>query len=544
MFAIIYIRVSTEDQVKHGYSLEAQEKVCIEKAFQLGCTEYIIFRDEGISGDILNRPGLTEARKLIRQGGVDYFICLDPDRLARSLTLQLVLTDEIEKANVNIEFINFEWKNTPDGKLFAQMRGAIAEYEKAKIRERTNSVKIEKAKSGLLTHFPGTYGYKYDRLLKKMLVDEEEARVVQMIYNWFLEPGKYTGPQEIANRLNDLQIKPPRGEIWHRVTVRRILRNPTYTGTLYLRTINAEGVKNNRYKPPEERISRKPRPREEWCKTSVPEIIPQHVWEEAQQRFEEIRRKKPGKTVAQYLLSGLLRCGFCNCTLHGNLVSNGKRNRRTYRYYVCTAKSPGIPGVDKCNSRNVPADKLEETIWNKVKQWLLNPELLAEDLKSRDDENKLKDAQQEQAGIKKQIEEVVNERVRILRLYQKGNIPEDLADSILKEINDRELRLKKRMNEIEEEILKHKISNQEIANIKTALKEYARNIDNLDFEGRQYIIRLLIKKVIVYDNSLAIKVQIPPVKKPEKAANMRAAVGFDSGNNAPCGGPEKPGCRR
>jgi len=138
-------------------------------------------------------------------------------------------------------------------------------------------------------------------------------------------------------------------------------------------------IENASYKPPQERVSRKERPREEWVPISVPTIIDKQTWEAAQKRFENSRRRWRSYSAYPYLLSGLMRCGKCGATIHGNLVtSKGKRRA----YYVCTAKSPGIPGRERCKSQYLNAPELEEIVWERVSGWLTNPERLRAELQA------------------------------------------------------------------------------------------------------------------------------------------------------------------
>lgn len=137
MVSIVYTRVSTEEQAREGYSLASQLEACRTKATALGATEIVECVDEGASGEILTRPQLTRAREIMRQGGINAFVCLDPDRLARKLAHQLLITEEIERCGVRLEYVNFDRANNPEGNLLYAIRGAIAEYEKEKIKERT-----------------------------------------------------------------------------------------------------------------------------------------------------------------------------------------------------------------------------------------------------------------------------------------------------------------------------------------------------------------------------------------------------------------------
>jgi len=183
MNAIIYVRVSTEEQAREGFSLASQLDACRKKAQEMGATNVIEFADEGVSGEILERPGLTRSRDLVRAGGIEIFLCYDPDRLSRKAAHQMIITEEIEQAHVRLEFVNFDRTSTPEGNMFYQMRGVIAEYEKEKIKERTIRGKLQKAKQGGLTHWPGTYGYSYTRRDGRqdgfVAVNEEEAEVVR-----------------------------------------------------------------------------------------------------------------------------------------------------------------------------------------------------------------------------------------------------------------------------------------------------------------------------------------------------------------------------
>ncbi len=106
------------------------------------------FSDDGYSGGDLNRPALERLRQAVREGRADLVLVFDPDRLSRSLADLLVLADEFERAGVRLEFIAQEVDASPEGRLFFSIRGAVAEFEKAKIRERMVRGKREKARQG------------------------------------------------------------------------------------------------------------------------------------------------------------------------------------------------------------------------------------------------------------------------------------------------------------------------------------------------------------------------------------------------------------
>ncbi|MGI6147774.1 MAG: recombinase family protein [Limnochordia bacterium] len=268
------MRVSTEDQARRGYSIPAQIRECRALA---GKNQAIIFADEGLSGDSLDRPALTEMRRRIRAGEIKEVICLDPDRLSRRLLNQLLLTDEFERYGVELRFVNGDYSKTPEGTLFYALRGAISEFEKAKITERMCRGRREKAKQGKILRDFHVYGYDYDRERAALVVNQAEAQVVRDIFRWFLDPPKdAVGLSGIARLLTERGIPTKRGAPrWHRQVVRQILSNPTYIGQFYHNkwSVTPQGIRL--------------RPREEWILVACPAIIDHTTFEAVQTRLEK-----------------------------------------------------------------------------------------------------------------------------------------------------------------------------------------------------------------------------------------------------------------
>ncbi len=101
-----------------------------------------VFIDDGFSGSTLVRPGLDGLRDAIAMNSYDRVVVYDPDRLARSYVYQMLLLDEAKWHNCEIEFIRCPIGKSPDEHLLLQMQGVIAEYERAKIAERTRRGKL------------------------------------------------------------------------------------------------------------------------------------------------------------------------------------------------------------------------------------------------------------------------------------------------------------------------------------------------------------------------------------------------------------------
>ena len=276
MRAAVYIRVSTEEQAVHGYSLSEQKEACCKRAEELGAGEVLIFADEGVSGAVLDRPGLNALRDAVDSGQVECIILRDPDRLSRKLAHQLLLSEEFEKAGARLEFLDFEWKTTPEGRLFYSIKGAIAEYEREKIRERVTRGKLQKARQGGIPVNFDVYGYRYDPAIGEVSLDDDEADVVRRIFRWFTQ--EEIGIAGVANRLNELKVPTRRGkDFWHRQVVKQILNNPVFKG--------------------EWKYGKK-RPHEEVITIPVPAIVDRETWQKAQDKLHLIRRKWSKRAAA------------------------------------------------------------------------------------------------------------------------------------------------------------------------------------------------------------------------------------------------------
>lgn len=501
--ALVYARVSTEEQATKGYSLEEQVEACQKRARELGASETIVIKDEGVTASILERPGLTKARELVKKGHVGLFVCYDPDRFARNLSHQLLVTEEIEKAGVRLEFVNFEWKNTPEGKLFYSLRGAIAEYEKEKIRQRTMAGKRAKARKGKLTHNPGTYGYDYVPGESTFEVNTTEAAVVRQIFQWAAEGH---GMRAIADMLNDRGIPSPKGKQWAKGTVSRICRNQTYTGVLHLNQYNSEGMKANRYRPENERLSTSIRPKDQWIPIDVPRIIDDVLWRRVQEQRRRAKRLHPGTSKANYLLSGLCRCGLCGYTIHGFLTRPKGKMRR---YYVCTTRNPGIRDVPKCEQPYHPADGLEKAVWKQVASWIRNPESLQEALRGQ---NEAADAPSKLARDEKQMLEdtlakATKERARLLDVLQKGLVPAH-------EIEERLAQLKARTDKAEQRLAELTNAEENLPSVPSpdldeALRVIKEQLRHASFETRQKAVRSLVDSVLVFPEELVVRARVP-----------------------------------
>ena len=495
------MRVSTEDQAKHGFSLGGQLDACRARALSLGAKQVVEYADEGVSGALLKRPGLSALRDALKAGTVDMVIVLDPDRLARNLSHQLLITEEIEKAKARLEFVNFEWRNTAEGQLFYAVRGAIAQFEKEKIKERTSRGRQQKAKTGKLPLSFKPFGYDYDPATSLLVVNGPEAIVVRDMFRWLLEEGD--GPNGIARRLNQLGIPSKKGGQWHRAVVRQILTNRVYTGKFYANRYDTTGLGLNRHRPKDERVAASLRPEEEWIAIDVPAIIGEDVWSQAQKLLERARRLWAGTSKAEYLLSGLMVCGHCQMSMSGhNLKEWGKKRR----VYTCRRAYQGAP-EGACNTK-VDAASVEKAVWDRLLSWLQHPDDLRQEVEQGVDTaaigRELNDIQQGLAQIKQG-------RINIIRILEQGAVTADAMMDSLGRLKEREHDLLAREKEIKEILSQGNVSEKEMQAWREMAEAWLNRLHASDVtaEERKHLVRTLVTRITAHESSLTVFARWP-----------------------------------
>lgn len=159
----IYARVSSEQQAEAG-TIASQLAVLRTQVAQdsLTLTQELTFVDEGYSGSTLIWPGLEQLRDVVVLHGLDRLYVLDPDRLARKYAYQVLLLDEFQRAGVEVIFLNRALGQSAEDELLVQVQGMVAEYERAKILERSRRGKRHAAQTGQVSVLSGApYGYRY-----------------------------------------------------------------------------------------------------------------------------------------------------------------------------------------------------------------------------------------------------------------------------------------------------------------------------------------------------------------------------------------------
>jgi site-specific DNA recombinase len=180
--AILYARVSTDEQARTGYSLAQQIEALREYAAREGYEVFEEVADLGQSGASLERPGMDRVRDLVAAGGVSVVLAQDRDRFAREPAYHYLLRREFEEHGTKIRALNDRGDDTPEGELTDGILDQLAKFERAKTAERSRRGKLRKAREGkvIAIHTPND-GFKYNATRDGYEVDEERMEVVRRI---------------------------------------------------------------------------------------------------------------------------------------------------------------------------------------------------------------------------------------------------------------------------------------------------------------------------------------------------------------------------
>src|SRR5262245_44803206 len=223
---VLYARTSLEEGDKYG--LKSQLTELRDLAKKRGYDVVGTFADDGCTGANLNRPQLEALRQLVRVNGTDVVLAHALDRLSRELVDQLVLDHEFRRAGTRIEYVTHTPDNTPIGQFREQIVAAVAQLERANIRDRTSRGRREQARQGKRPGGRAPYGYHHDASSTcGLAIDDVEAPFVKRAYEWMADGASL---RDITHRLTAQGCRMKSGTVWDRSSVRHLLRNEVYCG--------------------------------------------------------------------------------------------------------------------------------------------------------------------------------------------------------------------------------------------------------------------------------------------------------------------------
>ena len=515
--AILYARVSTDDQAEKGYSLPSQFDAMRKYASAQGFETVAEFQDDYSGATPIEfRPEGAKAYAMLKSNAADVIIAYTIDRFVRPPEDgdewdMPILIRGLAKLGKEIHTVRRGKLNTNFADLLIALLDARkAGEERRDIRERCMRGKETKVKSGRVIGLRPPYGYRHVRdangKVITLEIDETTARIVRLIFKWYVdgdEHGRRLSDRAIAVRLSEMKIPAP-GELhrgykyrkhgktmWGYSTIRVFLKSETYAGTWRY------GVLINR--------THKRRPLNETFTVTVPAIIDRATWERAQAQRKLNIEFSPRNKRREYLLGGLIRCGLCNSGMAGQF-------HHIRQYYQCRYHTIRIEKLEgRCaNKALVRADAIEADVWDEIEGLFADPDRLWDELKR---------AQQGEADTLAPIRErlqVAEDFIRqaerdaakiaaaLLDAEKGGAVYKALkADEI--EVNARLDSLTKQREKLIEQLGARKLTDDAIDTIIEFARKVRKGIDGATFEIKRRMLESLDVRVTITPGRYHIK---------------------------------------
>ncbi len=465
----LYVRVSTEEQAKKGFSVDAQKekliKACHEKKWF-----YELYEDAGYSAGNLKRPAIQRLIKHIKEGKkegkISRVLVWRLDRLSRKMSDLYRLISLFESHGVDLVSLTENIStNLPIGKLLTGILGSVAEFERESIRERIKAVKETRKKVKRLPLGHNCFGYD-----KNWKIIEKQAEVVREIFSLV----KQYPCVRIVWLLNSRGIRTRDGNLWSKTTVHDILTRPIYAGLLKM----DDGS---------------------YIKAKVEPIISESDFFEVQKILKQRRRENKMDGKYKHLLSGILKCGYCgtgvcvtgdykagkafyicgNKIARGTLSCKGKRHKKEYveRIFLKVLIEE-IQGLDREKLRKRLKEKLKDADYKKL----------------FDEKKKL---ERELGQIEKRIE-------KLYILFEEEDIDLEVLKKRLESLKQQKNNVQNQLKSVQ---FKLKTVDPEtlITRIDKILDEFEKIWDQADHDTKRSLILKVIEKAEVFQEKIVLR---------------------------------------
>lgn len=484
----IYVRVSTEEQAKHGFSIRAQIEKLKQYCEAMDWKVIDVYVDDGISGkNIIDRPEVNRMLKDIEAKKINTVLVYKVDRLTRSLK---DLINLVELFNQNdCDFCSLQESidtKTATGRMFLKIIGIFAEFERENIAERTRFGMEKKAKEGyVLIAGISPLGYDKEKDNKIVQVNDNEAEIVKLIFNSYLD--KNTTLIGLARRLNLQNYKTKSGYPFSGKTIKGILSNPIYIGKVRYckddkeRTFEVDGKHEA--------------------------IIDEDTYFKVQQKLEKIQSKSGTKRPKENnYYCGTLYCGVCGERMTTHIKD--KKRADGSLYSSCAYRCPNKV-LAMCSAKQMSHLKVEKAFVsyiNNIQDLDVTNKIDLSQFNETETVDSLYDT------YKKEIERLNQQQSKIMKLFIDELVDYDEFIKMKNIIKTQLVELKNKLQQIEQEENQEKIYLTE-KEIITSIKEnwlLLTNSEKMDFLNN------FIEKIIIInepqENTTEGKVKIKEMK--------------------------------
>ena len=509
---VLYLRVSSEEQAKYGFSIDNQRVDCTNFAERNGYHVVKVFIDDGKSAKDLNRP---EAREMLSYCGkaknhVDAIIVWRLDRLTRNtMDYHGEIRPFLEKHDIKLLSATEPNNDTIEGELFRNIGIDFAEYERKVIGKRTLAGMRQKASLGEYPH-KAPLGYNNitldDKKTKVIVIDKEKAPFIEMAFKYY-DSGMYS-LRSLTKKLYEEGFTNAKGNKVAKTCIERILKNKFYTGVFEYEGKIIENAKH-------------------------PAIISKELFYRVQERLIDPNKVRKHDIEFAYT-GGLITCGSCGLQVTAELKRDRSGNPK-YIYYHCTGNRGG-----NCKSKSILEEKIDMAISELTKLIVIPSDLKDAIL------NRLKRIHEQKYEYSETKKNAINQRINfydkkcdaILDLYARGDITYEKwkADNLVCQAEKDKLLLQ--LNEINELDKQFYEKTDMLLGFTENVHEYFKKGDA---RQRRRILEIISEEVTYKDGELNIKlkpifqsiVENQFISAQKMANNRNVEIGIIKGSEAP-----------
>ncbi|ANB59529.1 recombinase family protein [Anoxybacteroides amylolyticum] len=476
--AVIYARVSTEEQANEGFSIQAQLEELhryAELQKMVVVNEYV---DEGFSGkNITGRPKMQQLLKDASLRKFEVVLVYKMDRIARNLKDALEIHDELQRNDIKlVSAIDNYDTSTPMGKMVFQIMGSFAELERNTIVGRVKMGMTQRAKLG---KFNGGQCLGYDSVSKTLVVNESEALIVREIFN-LAEQG--LGYKAIVSRINEKGYRTKKGNQFAVNAVKEILSNPIYIGKIRFNKLENWNEKR-----------RKGRNKDFILADGEHQpLIQLEQWE----RVQEIRQKrsyKPKRSNDPYILSGLIKCPMCGTGMVPG-TSKGEGGR-SYRYYICGQHHN--KGRTACKANSIRADIAENEVMEQLSLLITRSGELQHLLAMINEQriNAIQPVLEEKAMIQSKIKQCESKINRLVEELLDGTISKTILTPKLNQLEEDKNQFEHQLTQLDTSLTKADTTPIDYEALRTLLTDLHQTLSVVDADHKKALLRLVIKEI-------------------------------------------------
>ncbi len=510
-------RVSTTSQ-KEKQTIQAQTMLMREHCEKMGYEIYGWYKDDGWSGGLSLRPETERLLNDARNGCFDVAVCMSVDRMSRDSKYYWDVVATIRSLGIRVEYVQYP-NLTEDDVLMENVLVGVAADERKRIAARLkNGKRVKMVVRKQFVGYRPPYGFMFVRYKNDphdpghLEFVDAKKKIAETVFRWVGHEG--ISANECIRRLAEMKIPSPRGyPRWTKATFLAMLKNESYLGRFWY--YRHEPTVPKKYRKPEMIFRKNPktghkmRPRDEWVLIELPEmrVIDDETFQLVQDALKRNRRFSKRNTKRQTLLGGgLIMCEACGGTYYAGSI-HGRD------IYKCGDKLRRFPFPQTCPAeiKSVSAPRIETAVWRLANKVLKNPEFLIAQLEANRDMMQRKKTQtlRDLGLVESQMAEKDTEEKRLVLAVQKGTLRSEQIAEASKQLNLDRAYLIGQKKALQEKLREVEVSEGARNDIKQFCARASTELDDLTFEEKQSLIRLIVKKIYCNGRKIRIQFQLP-----------------------------------